>query len=202
MNPEIIHYLEQLHLFIQGQQKKIKVLERAVNELKIEVTELRNRAPIHVDSIQYSFDQLKVETLEGTLNIGLNPSDLQGIEELAVNQQPNPKMMPPEARSDAMMAIEDEVYRYLETEVPHLFKRYQETSSVEIEDSYLDFIKVDIKKQLPKRIDDYLIKYTPQNYPPNEPNVAFEEIINQIKKDINSGVHTFLQNLEREKGRI
>ena len=34
--------------------------------------------------MEYKFDQLKVETLEGTLNIGLNPSDLQGIEDFSV----------------------------------------------------------------------------------------------------------------------
>ena len=34
--------------------------------------------------MEYKFDQLKVETLEGTLNIGLNPSDLQAIEDFSV----------------------------------------------------------------------------------------------------------------------
>lgn len=204
LNPDMIHYLEQLHHYVQGQQKRIKALEKAVFELKNEVNELRNRAPIQVDSIHYSFDQLKVETLEGTLNIGLNPSDLQGIEEFAVNQQPNlnpnPKMMRPEARTEAIIMIEDELYRYLETEVPQLFKQFQDQSRVGIEDSYLDFIRVDIKKQIPKRIEDYFIKFSPQEHSANEQNTIYEEIINQIKKDINSGVQSFLQNLEKEKG--
>lgn len=31
---------------------------------------------IHIEKIEYKFDQLKVETLEGTLSIGMSPSEL------------------------------------------------------------------------------------------------------------------------------
>ena len=58
-------------------QKKIQSLEK-------QVSEFQNRPPVHIDRMEYKFDQLKVETLEGTLNIGLNPSDLQGIEDFSV----------------------------------------------------------------------------------------------------------------------
>ncbi len=43
-----------------------------------------------MEKIEYKFDQLKVESLDGTLNIGLNPSNLkETIEDLAVEQNVN-----------------------------------------------------------------------------------------------------------------
>ena len=43
------------------------------------------------NELEYKFDQLKVETLEGTLNIGLNPSDLQGIEDFSIPSKNGPE---------------------------------------------------------------------------------------------------------------
>lgn len=63
-------------------------LEHELKRLKDELAELKNKPPIHVDKIEYKFDQLKVESLDGTLNIGLNPTDLNNIDEFAVNNQP------------------------------------------------------------------------------------------------------------------
>ena len=34
---------------------------------------LKEAPSTKIDRIEYKFDQLKIETLEGTLNIGLNP---------------------------------------------------------------------------------------------------------------------------------
>ncbi|MFB6465273.1 spore germination protein GerPC [Cytobacillus sp. Hz8] len=202
MNSEFIHYIEQLHQFVRVQQKKISSLEKTVNELRNEVSAIKNRTPIHVDSIQYSFDQLKVEKLDGTLSIGLNPSDLQGIEEFAVNQQQPmaSPMLTPQERLEAVMSIEDELHRYVETDIPPIFNQFKNTSKIEIDDSYLDFIKTDIKKQLPNRIENYLLKVTPNDRSSKDQNILFEEIIIQLKNDIHNGVQVFLQNLEKEKG--
>ena len=58
-------------------QKKIQSLEK-------QVSEFTKSSSCSIERMEYKFDQLKVETLEGTLNIGLNPSDLQGIEDFSV----------------------------------------------------------------------------------------------------------------------
>ena len=68
-------YLQQLHSIVMKQENKILHLEKAIFQLNKEIQELKQKPAIHVDKMEYKFDQLKVETLEGTLNIGLNPSD-------------------------------------------------------------------------------------------------------------------------------
>ncbi|RAP78693.1 hypothetical protein DL346_06415 [Paenibacillus montanisoli] len=43
----------------------------------------------HIDTIQYHFDQLKVEKLDGTLNIGLTPPNEEQIKEIGQLVMPN-----------------------------------------------------------------------------------------------------------------
>ena len=77
-------------IILEAQDKRILQLEQELKRLTEEISLLKNKPPIHVDKIEYKFDQLKVESLDGTLNIGLNPSDLNNIDELAINNRDLP----------------------------------------------------------------------------------------------------------------
>lgn len=61
---------------LQEQEDTIKQLQLELEKLRQQ--QLRETAPtptLHVDKIEYRFDQLKVETLEGSLQIGLSTSN-------------------------------------------------------------------------------------------------------------------------------
>ncbi len=73
MNQDIYTYLHQLQQALQAQQTAILNLEDQVRLLQEELNELKNRPSSSVGKVEYKFDQLKVENLNGTLNIGLNP---------------------------------------------------------------------------------------------------------------------------------
>ena len=55
----------QLHAYGQ----RIAALEEALRCAEKEIRQLKEKPAIHVGTIQYKFDQLKVETLEGSLSI-------------------------------------------------------------------------------------------------------------------------------------
>lgn len=97
MSYDFYQYSENMRHYLQLLEKRIKDLEAQVANLTNEVTAISEKPTVHIDRIDYSFDQLKVETLEGTLNIGLNPEDLSNIEELAIN--PNSPTQQPQALS-------------------------------------------------------------------------------------------------------
>ncbi len=86
MNPEFYYILQSIQDYVFQQDRKIQVLQKKILSLEKSITELQNRPPVQVERMEYKFDQLKVETLEGTLNIGLNPSDLQNIEDLSLSE--------------------------------------------------------------------------------------------------------------------
>lgn len=201
MYQDYSQYYQWLQNCIQAQDQRIAQLERTVKQLMEELQQIKTKPSIHVDTIEYKFDQLKVETVEGTLNIGLNPTDLQGIEDLAIDNQIANNISHPKVQMQRSMEIEDEILRYLETDLPNIIISTQNTLQIEPNGAYLSFIKEDVKKQLPSRINFHLRNLNPQERSVENQNAANEKIINQIKQEIQNGVLTFFQYLpENVKG--
>lgn len=191
--------LQWVQITLQAQENRIATLEHTIQKLQEEMKQCKDKPSIRVDKIEYKFDQLKVETLEGTLNIGLNPSDLANIEDFAVENQSLNTPMHPKAQMQRSMKIEESIYQYLETELPVLFKETQNQLNVRLDDSYLEFIKQDILKQLPARIDYHI-----QNAAANERNgeqITEESIVELLKQEIRKGILIFINHLpENVKG--
>jgi spore germination protein PC len=183
--------LQWIQITLQTQENRIAILEQTIQKLQDEMKQLKDKPSIRVDKIEYKFDQLKVESLDGTLNIGLNPSDLANIEDFAVDNQSLNTPIHPKAQMQRSMRIEESVYQYLETELPGLFKETQNQLNIRLDDSYLDFIKQDIMKQLPARID-YHIKNTREHE--GEQNTE-DTIIQLIKQEIKKGILIFINHL-------
>jgi spore germination protein PC len=202
MYQDYYQYLQWLHSYIQAQESRINLLEQTIKKLTEEMKNLSERQPIHVDRIEYKFDQLKVETLDGTLNIGLNPSDLSSsIEDFAVQNQALSTPASPKQQMQRTMNIEDEIYRYLETEMPSIVEETQKRLNIIPNEDYLAFIKQDILKQLPGRIE-YHLRARSSKQPSSEQDHNVEkEIIEAIKQEIQNGVYLFMNNLpENMKG--
>ncbi|MFP7295743.1 spore germination protein GerPC [Neobacillus niacini] len=199
MYQDYSHFLQWVQLTIEAQENRIANLEHSIQKLQDEIRNLKEKPSIRVDKIEYKFDQLKVETLEGTLNIGLNPSDLQNIEDFAVQNQSVNTPIDPKKQMQRSMKIEETIYQYLETDLPGLFKETQSQLNVSLDDSYLEFIKQDILKQLPARIDYHL-----QNTTSLEREGAHnpeETIIELLKQEISKGILIFINHLpENVKG--
>jgi spore germination protein PC len=81
-------YFRQLQAYLQWQTERIAELQRTVASLQSELAAVKEQKGVRIDKIEYSFDQLKVERLDGTLNIGITPGGLPSIEEFTVNGQP------------------------------------------------------------------------------------------------------------------
>lgn len=78
-------WAQQVSAYIEMQKQRIDKLEQTVTKLQTDLNALKNQKGIHIDKIEYKFDQLKVEKLDGTLTIGINPSLLDNIDDLTVN---------------------------------------------------------------------------------------------------------------------
>lgn len=199
MSQELYTYIRQMHHFVQMQQKRINHLEKTLKEIKLEIEQLNKRPPVHVDNIEYKFDQLKVETLDGTLNIGLNPSDLGDIDSLEVDNQKQSPSLSPKKKMESTMKLEDSLYRYLDSDLNSLVKEYGSQAGVEVNEDFITFIKEDIKKQLPSRINEYLKKYKTQDRSDEAIQFMLEQVEKQIKDDIGNAVLAFLNNLPKRK---
>lgn len=199
MSQELYTYIQRMHNFIQTQEKRIQALEKKVNDFANELKEVKSKPSIHVDTIEYKFDQLKVESLDGTLNIGLNPSDFEGIEDFEVQNKGISTNSFPKQKMKRTMDIENQIYQYLEADLPSLIKKYEDENKIKVESAHIDFIKDDIKKQMPQRIG-YYDSQIPANERTNEADRKIsDKIVEQMKRDIENAVHTFLRNLPNTK---
>ncbi|WP_053368779.1 spore germination protein GerPC [Bacillus sp. FJAT-27245] len=185
----------QLFQWVQGQlqlyERRIAALENSLRCAEDDIRQLKEKPPIHVGTIQYKFDQLKVETLEGTLSIGLNPQDLQGIEDFAIqNGQPG-MPLPPMEMMKRGMKVEEEINHYIESELPGFVASVEEKYGMQHAGSYLSFIQNDIKKQLPGRIEAHLRKAGAAG--PDDASIA--STAEALKKEIETGVLAFFNHL-------
>jgi spore germination protein PC len=200
MYQDYSQYLQWLQMCIQAQEQRILTLENALQKMKEDMKQLNEKQSIHIDKIEYKFDQLKVETLEGTLNIGLNPSELSGIEDFAVQNQSLTTPISPKHQMQRSMKIEEAIYRYLETDLPLVVEAAQKELNVQPNGEYLSFIKQDIIKQLPSRIEQQLTSISASGRS-SENTPSDELIIEALKKEIQNGVMVFFNNLpENLKG--
>ena len=142
--------------------------------------------------MEYKFDQLKVETLEGTLNIGLNPTDLQGIEDFSVPNRDGKGPLEPNERMSMFTEIESLTNQYLDENLQSIITDTCQKLHYKVDETYHDFILQDIKRQLPNRIEAYLTQAV-RNEQTKEQQKDW--IVEQLKTEIQNGVLAFLQHL-------
>lgn len=78
-------WAQQVSAYIEMQKQRIDTLEQTVTKLQTDLNALKDQKRVHIDKIEYNFDQLKVEKLDGTLTIGISPSSLDNIDDFSVN---------------------------------------------------------------------------------------------------------------------
>ncbi|WP_035321950.1 spore germination protein GerPC [Peribacillus kribbensis] len=193
---DIYTYLNQLQAYLQQQETRIRNLEASLQNVNNQLQQLKDKPPVNVERIEYRFDQLKVERLDGTLNIGLNPNELQNIDEFAVNSAgPPPPFLFPE-REQAVQNICRVIQDYINTELTENLSRASKGSP--IDPSYLNFIKDDIIGQLPQKIQQYLDSTPPVERTPEQLPQILETIIEKLKIDVSQALFTFVNQLSNQ----
>lgn len=192
-------YIRQIHSVIESQGRRLKQLENLIQTLEEEIKGLKSKTPINVEKIEYKFDQLKIETLEGTLNIGLNPTDLEGMDEFSVSgKQLAHSPLSPAEKMQYTMRIEEPIIHFLETDVKSIIQQYEQDNNFQLDESYVAFIQNDVKQQLPNRIEFYLNQLPIDQRTPEKLEQSEKQIVELIKNDIQKGIQVFLNNLPAE----
>ncbi|KAA0547640.1 spore gernimation protein GerPC [Bacillus sp. BGMRC 2118] len=195
-NYDLTNYIHQLQQQIQYQQIEIQKMQTSLASVQSELKELKKKPSTTIEKIEYKFDQLKVETLEGTLNIGLNPYNDEQIEDFDVTQGklkvPGANTFTPEIQS----TIRDSILNYLDHEGYASIQSLEQRSRTKLNEAHYDFMIQDVKRQLDTRILYYLEQTTPKQWE-NENNVkeTTQRIIEKMKEDINGAFLTFVQHL-------
>ncbi|TGB05258.1 spore germination protein GerPC [Halobacillus salinus] len=166
-------YIQQMMNQIEQQQKLIQKLQKQIDELS------SNEKPQTViERIEYHFDQLKIETLEGTLQIGLTPngSELTELGDLYSKQaQPKPML--------------HSLNEFMTNDIPPWMNQYMRDHEISINEEHQEKILADVKRQLPERV---------QIYQEQNPNADETALLNQIKMEIQRSMAAYFETLKGE----
>lgn len=193
-NYQLYEYLNKLHKHVENQELRIKRLENEVSRLNSMFKAIKEK-PLTIERIEYKFDQLKVEKLEGTLNIGITPNG-DNIEEFAVNNE-NFHTELETKYAELTKDIRAEIEKYLDEEGPVKIELSSSKHQTPLEKPYLHLIIEDIKKQLDHRILLYINKHG-NDIETNKPFIK-EKIIDKIKGDIDEAIEIFIKQLPRKE---
>ncbi|GED70654.1 germination protein PC [Brevibacillus reuszeri] len=199
MSPELMQYFQQLHDYLQVQNKKMESMKQMLEQLQQDVNELKEKQVPSVIKNEYKFDLLKVERLEGTLNIGLNPkSSDSSIGDFAINQSMDVPS-PPHSASDSFERVQREINRYLDHDAYRVLERIEDECGYPLDDAYRGFIMDDIRKQIDHRIRYYLNQFDTSQWEPEQIEAWEQKTVQKVKRDIERTCETFIQNLPRER---
>jgi spore germination protein PC len=189
--------INQLYDYIRYQENKIAKFEKLIENLSSEIQTLKEKPPINVERIEYKFDQLKIERLDGTLNIGLNPSDLGNIEDLDIpaGQTPSP---PPYFTTPAFKsAATSRIRQYINEQLEGLIHDTENQLGMKLTQEYHEFIHHDLVGQIPQRVDHYINILSGQNLSNMTEEQISNQIFDQMKGDIQQAVFMFISKLPK-----
>lgn len=197
MNQDIYTYLHQLQQALQIQQQTILNLEEQVRLLQEELNELKSRPSSSIGKVEYKFDQLKVENLNGTLNIGLNPFSTKGqqIEDFQVDTETLKVNPETETNPDFYQGILQEMHRYLDEEAYSRILHFEQEERTPLDEMYRQMMVDDIKKQMEHRLPYYLSQVQSYEGISTDPDYLRDIIIQAMKQDIDKAFLSFIQHI-------
>jgi len=195
---DLYRILQALHENLLSQKERLASLEQSILRLGEAVRALQEKPSTHVDRIEYRFDQLKVEKLEGTLNIGITPQAGGTIEDYAVGSTYAQNVTQPPQETDDFRRIREQVHKYLdreaEPEIAELERRYNKIIGAE----YRRMMIEDVRRQVDGRIREYLARGSASKEEGGRNGE--ESIVNKVKEDIRAALRTYIQNMPEQGG--
>lgn len=181
-------FYEQVMAQLRWQAQKIGEFDTELKHLKKELSNAIMQRQIHVDKIEYKFDQLKIETLEGTLNIGISPSGGKQIEEMMVGDK-EIELSDPE-KNQRHQSVKDQIDHYLSSSCMSDIKQLEANHQVILGQAYREAIINDIRNQVDKRIEVYFDNMAHIHKNESENEVIFEK----VKRDIQTAIERHLKS--------
>ncbi|KIL76293.1 spore germination protein GerPC [Pseudobacillus badius] len=200
--PRIIHHLQTMYERVKSQQQTIMQLQETVQTLQQEVQSLKQNQSSNIERIEYKFDQLKVERLEGTLNIGITPNTGKGtIEDFSIEQNDvTVPVMNPQQRLLLFGNIQRQIHDYLNGHCYPDFHAIEQQKNQVITPDYRQYIIEDIRKQIDSRIHYYLNQLNMSQIEEEQLAEVEGRMIHRVKEDIHKTYDEFIAQLPKEGG--
>ncbi|RLL45040.1 hypothetical protein D8M04_09205 [Oceanobacillus piezotolerans] len=181
------YYIDQLWQYIQRQDTMIQSLTERLEKLE---SDFKNKPTTSIEKVEYKFDQLKVDTLSGTLHIGISPEELQKMDDITL---PNTTNQP---RPPFQQQLQSEIQGFIQNNGPELIRNLSEKEGLNHQTFNHDLLLEDISKQIPGRISYY--KQEAINSMGNLSEEHLQRYIStKIKDEIHQSLARYMKNLQK-----
>lgn len=199
---------------LQQQMDRVADLERQVCELHAMLKIMGEKPSYTIEKLEYRFDQLKVEHLDGTLHIGMSPQacETEGVMEQVtttpVYPQPatgaspagNPSPVQAPAPSQSSQRPPDDLARqqiehYLDELAPDILSRIAADYQLPLDPHHSRLILDDLKRQAMPRLAYY--KETASRDGRHTSDVA--DLVNQTILDIEKAMRLYVERLVQKE---
>ncbi|WP_226037696.1 spore germination protein GerPC [Aquibacillus saliphilus] len=189
-------YLARVQAYMQQQDNRMKELEQRLARIENNENNHSNAKNTTIEKLEYHFDQLKIERLDGTLHIGISPEDLSNVDDLSLNQSPINNYQ--RQVKPVTQQLVEQLDSYLINEGPALLNQLSNEHGLPLNQSYQELIVNDVRKQLPERVAHY--EKNARSDAPTQTDQELKELIyEQVQKEINHSLRQFFQN-DQPKG--
>ncbi|WP_433946652.1 spore germination protein GerPC [Paenibacillus sp. SN-8-1] len=191
------YYYQQLASQLQSITARLDQLEASIKGLSQAIDEMKSSATASTGGVQYHFDLLKIEKLEGTLNIGTTPGNGQSIEHIAVGDKQTPSSDHKDVKDAGLEEInrraKEQVMCFLDEEVPVLFNNMLAAHQLNLTDAYKQQVMDDIRRQIDDRIQIYAKQVNDlPDLSDQEQKIAM--VTTQLKRDIQTALNTHIKH--------
>ncbi|MEK5397323.1 spore germination protein GerPC [Paenibacillus sp. FSL K6-2859] len=188
------YYIQQVFNALRVQAEKIQLLEKQLQDLKGDIDSIKNNKTASIGPINYHFEQLKIEKLEGTLNIGITPNEGNNLDEAMINGKPIGKEEGVIPTASALSdKIRPEILKYVQEEVPSQFSRLEKEQNLSIDEQYIQMVTQDLLNQMDGRINEYVSQLPAAEEGRRYTEEESTSIVEQIKRDIVTAVERHLE---------
>ncbi|MGN8644631.1 spore germination protein GerPC [Gracilibacillus sp. HCP3S3_G5_1] len=172
----MIYYITQLQQQVQQLHNQINSLENRIRQL-----EQQHSPKTTIEKLEYHFDQLKIERLDGTLHIGVTPEDLQSMDEFSL----------PSHNGGPLPSVHQALEQYADQELPGYLESLEQQYHFPLDPGYRQTLLEDIKQQIASRI----AHYQQANIPPEQ---MTEHILSNVKQEFQTGLKKWFENKQKE----
>ncbi|UOQ86547.1 spore germination protein GerPC [Gracilibacillus salinarum] len=170
------YYIHQLQQQVQQQSQQINSLENRIQQLEQQQTGPKT----NIEKLEYHFDQLKIERLDGSLHIGVTPEDLQQMEDFSI----------PQATGSPMPSVHQTLEHYVNQDLPPYIQSLEEQFQYPLDESYRQTLLKDLKQQLTSRIAHYQQAKVPPDQMP-------QHILSNVQQELQTGLRRWFENQQK-----
>lgn len=179
-------------------EQSVSRLAEQVERLERQLEEIRSRPPMH---IEYHFDQLKVNELKGTLNVGLSPQGATGIDAFELPPDHWPVAASPEAAAGdgQIERLQQQMTEYMDQTAPANLGELEQRFGIPLEPAHRQRLLADIKRQLPERVRYYAsVIPCPTDGAEAERQRWHQSVIDKTTRDIQDAFAAYLKRLKQQ----